>query len=179
MMEKNPLSAEKRKAYIMQMLCESEAPVSASVFARELGVSRQVIVGDIALLRAAGERILSTPRGYMQEREDASGKLYTLACIHTPAQTKQELETIVYYGGEVLDVVVAHPLYGQISAPLNISTNYEVQQFIDAVQGKEAALLSDLTGGVHLHRIRCAGAQTFERICTALDRLGMIYHGET
>ena len=75
--------------------------------------------------------------------------------------------------------MVAHPLYGQISAPLNIGTYYEVQQFIDAVQGKEAALLSDLTGGVHLHRIRCAGAQTFERICAALDRLGMIYHGET
>lgn len=177
-MEKNAPDAGKRKEHILERLAKSEAPVSASAFARELGVSRQVIVGDIALLRASGERILSTPRGYMRERTDVQGREFTIACVHLPEQTEQELQTIVYYGGEILDVTVAHPLYGQISAPLNIGTSYEVRQFIEALQSREAALLSDLTGGVHLHRIRCTDEGAPERIRRALDDLHMIYHGE-
>ncbi len=178
-MEKSFFGAEKRKKYIKEKLQKSEAPISASVFAKRLGVSRQIIVGDIALLRAAGEKILSTPRGYLLERENASSQeIYLAACTHAPEQTELELKTIVYYGGEVMDVIVSHPLYGQISAPLNIRTNYEVEQFIEALKSKEAALLSDLTGGVHLHHIRCADKSIFARICDALDRLGMIYHAE-
>ena len=172
------MRAEERKAYILQKLQKSDVPVSASAFAAELSVSRQVVVGDVALLRASGEQIRSTPRGYVCTASQEAGMVSTIACVHTPGQTAEELETIVYYGGEVLDVIVAHPVYGQISAPLEIRTNYDVELFIQAIQSKEAVLLSDLTGGLHLHTVRCAGEQTFARICRALEEKGILYHGQ-
>ena len=175
-MEKRPVRAEARRQYIRTALHTHAEPVSASVLARELGVSRQV--GDVALLRAAGEQILSTPRGYLCEREEHAGRVYTLACVHTPAQMGQELETITSYGGEVLDVTVSHPLYGQISAPLNLRTVQEARAFVQAAADRDAALLSDLTGGVHLHRVRCADEAQYQKILAALDAIHMLYHGE-
>jgi transcriptional regulator of NAD metabolism len=152
--------------------------VSASLLAKELGVSRQVIVGDIALLRAAGENITSTPRGYIIKKGGETGIEKVLACRHTPEQTKEELSTIVYYGGNVIDVIVAHPIYGQISAPLNLQSHYDVEQFMGRINSNKAALLSDLTQGLHLHTIRFPDIETYERVLAALDQLGMIYHGE-
>ena len=43
-----------RRAAISETLRTAEKPVSASALARRYQVSRQIIVGDIALLRAAG-----------------------------------------------------------------------------------------------------------------------------
>ena len=177
-MEKRLVRAEARRQYIRTALHTHAEPVSASALARELGVSRQVIVGDVALLRAAGEQILSTPRGYLCEGEERAGRIYTLACVHTPSQMEQELETITSYGGEVLDVTVSHPLYGQISAPLNLRTVQEARAFVQAAADRDAALLSDLTGGVHLHRVRCAYEAQYRKILAALDAIHMLYHGE-
>ena len=172
------MNSQERRNRIQHALISAGAPVSASALAKDLGVSRQVIVGDIALLRAAGENITSTPRGYMIKKGDETGMIKVLACRHTPEQAKEELSTIVYYGGTVIDVIVAHPIYGQISAPLNIQSNYDVEQFIERINSNKAALLSDLTQGLHLHTIRFPDSEAYERTLTGLDQLGMIYHGE-
>ena len=103
------MDGDKRKAEILRALQQTEKPISATSFAKEFGVSRQIVVGDVALLRASGENIIATARGYLLERE--SEKLISkIAVQHTPQQTAEELRTIVEHGGEVIDVVVEHPL---------------------------------------------------------------------
>ena len=46
----------------MELLSRADAPMSATTIAGLFSVSRQIIVGDIALLRAGGVQILATAR---------------------------------------------------------------------------------------------------------------------
>ena len=112
-------SDERRKA-IADVLRAADAPVSASALAEKFSVSRQIIVGDIALLRSSGEEILATPRGYVTPKE-ARGILRRVAVKHTPQEMEAELNTIVDNGCTVIDVIVDHPIYGQLTGPLQIS----------------------------------------------------------
>ena len=95
------MNAKERRSLIISKLKESENPVSASALAKQLSVSRQVIVGDVALLRASGMKISATPRGYILESNGSSGFPYIglLPCNHTPEQTRDELYAIVDFGG--------------------------------------------------------------------------------
>ena len=161
-----------RKAVIIEAIRTSETPVSASALARKLHVSRQIIVGDIALIRASGTQIIATPRGYVWERSNA-GSERKIAVLHAPQQMREELYTIVDQGAEVVDVIVEHPTYGQLVGQLQLSSRYDVDQFIDRMQGNEP--LSQLTHGVHLHTIRCRDAAVFERVENALRKKGLLY----
>ena len=161
-----------RKATIIEAIRTSETPVSASALARKLHVSRQIIVGDIALIRASGTQIIATPRGYVWERSNA-GSERKIAVLHAPQQMREELYTIVDQGAEVVDVIVEHPTYGQLVGQLQLSSRYDVDQFIDRMQGNEP--LSQLTHGVHLHTIRCRDAAVFERVENALRKKGLLY----
>lgn len=161
-----------RKAAIIEAIRTSETPVSASALARKLHVSRQIIVGDIALIRASGTQIIATPRGYVWERSNA-GSERKIAVLHAPQQMREELYTIVDQGAEVVDVIVEHSTYGQLVGQLQLSSRYDVDQFIDRMQGNEP--LSQLTHGVHLHTIRCRDAAVFERVENALRKKGLLY----
>lgn len=161
-----------RKAAIIEAIRTSETPVSASALARKLHVSRQIIVGDIALIRASGTQIIATPRGYVWERSNA-GSERKIAVMHAPQQMREELYTIVDQGAEVVDIIVEHPTYGQLVGQLQLSSRYDVDQFIDRMQGNEP--LSQLTHGVHLHTIRCRDAAVFERVENALRKKGLLY----
>jgi transcriptional regulator of NAD metabolism len=124
-----------------------------------------VIVGDIALLRAQGHEILSTPKGYMiNSIKAAKGFVFKIACSHDGELTRDELYAVVDNGGEVLDVIVEHPVYGQLTGQLNISSRYDVDMFLRKGEEGEAALLCDLTGGIHLHTISCRDQQAADRI---------------
>ena len=79
-----------RKTRIMEIISSSDKPVSASKIAKELGVSRQIIVGDVALLRASGEDITATPRGYILETNRSNH--YTIAVKHNNDQLEEELK---------------------------------------------------------------------------------------
>lgn len=57
------MDASRRRVRILDYLRAAKAPVSATALAKKLSVSRQIIVGDVALLRAAGEAVTATPRG--------------------------------------------------------------------------------------------------------------------
>ena len=108
------MNAAQRRKVILERLTEANAPLSASVLAGELGVSRQIVVGDVALLRASGTQIDATPRGY-QLHPAAQGYTGILACVHSTAdQMREELYTVVDQGGIVVDVAVENPLYGEL-----------------------------------------------------------------
>ena len=156
-----------RKTRIMEIISNSDKPVSASKIAKELGVSRQIIVGDVALLRASGEDITATPRGYILDTNRSNH--YTNAVKHNNDQLEEELNTIVDLGGKVEDVIVEHPLYGEIKGNLHIYSRYDVSKFMSAVKDRDVTPLSLLTDGVHLHTITAPDEETLERIKEALD----------
>lgn len=167
------MDAQDRRNAIARVLEQATTPISATVLAEQFSVSRQVIVGDIALLRAAGAQITATPRGYLIPRS-SSGLCRTLATRHTAEQMEAELHALVDHGCIVLDVTVDHPIYGQLTGPLNLSNRYEVGQFITRCRDAAAAPLSLLTEGIHLHTVLCPDEAAFLRAQTALRQLGVL-----
>lgn len=163
---------ERRQA-IAHRLEQSDTPVSAAALAREYSVSRQIIVGDIALLRAAGMDISATPRGYILP-QTSTGLTFTLACCHSPDQMEEELNAVVDQGCTVLDVIVEHPIYGQLTGQLHLSSRYEVGQFVANCARSDAPPLSTLTGGIHLHTISCPSQEACDRVRAALEQLGIL-----
>lgn len=145
--------------------------MSATALADRFRVSRQVIVGDVALLRAAGRKINATPRGYVMG-EETTGITGVLACVHAPEDMGRELNTIVDHGGEVLDVIVEHPVYGQLTGQLQLRSRHDVAQFLKKAEG--ASPLSALTDGIHLHTVRCPDEETLARITAALKQEGFL-----
>ena len=166
-------AAQDRRKAVEQMLEEAGGPVSATALARRFSVSRQIIVGDVALLRAAGADIVATPRGYVLGRRPA-GVVRTVACVHTPEEMEAELNAIVDAGGEVADVIVEHPVYGQLTGILGVRSRYDVQEFLRRVAADSARPLSALTEGIHLHTIRCRDDKTFQRIQDSLRNAGFL-----
>ena len=167
------MDAQTRRNAIARELERATAPLNATVLAGQFSVSRQVIVGDIALLRAGGLDIAATPRGYVLPSHTA-GVSYTLACKHSGEDMERELNAIVDQGCTVADVIVEHPIYGQLTGPLRLSNRYEVAQFVARCRQEEAAPLSMLTEGVHLHTVACPSEEAFLRAKAALEELGVL-----
>ena len=167
------MEAASRRQAILDQLRTADRPVSASALAAGLNVSRQIIVGDIALLRAGGAELSATPRGYVLPRA-TDGITRTIACRHTLAQTGQELDILVDNGCTVLDVIVEHPVYGQLTGPLQLASRYDVGQFIARCRQVEALPLSQLTEGIHLHTLSCPDQAAYDRVCQSLSQLGFL-----
>ena len=171
------MEAAARRAAILSVLEQAEGPVSAAAQAKQYSVSRQIIVGDVALLRAGGLNIAATPRGYVLPKESA-GLVRTVACIHPGEAMARELEIMVDQGCQVLDVIVEHPVYGQLTGQLRLASRYDVQEFVRLVSQRKAKPLSDLTGGVHLHTLRCPDEDSYRRVLSGLKEEGFLYPGE-
>ena len=175
----DPVNADERRSAIQSLLLKSGKPCTGSDLATLLGVSRQVIVQDIAILRARGEAIVATPQGYvMREAAMGPGETRVIACKHGLADVRQELLTIVRASGEVLDVIVEHPLYGEISGKLMLRNESDVDRFMSRLDRTQASLLSSLTGGVHLHTIRVPGPAAFSTIVSSLREKGYLLDEE-
>ena len=166
-------NTQSRRDAVLEILRSTGKPVSAAVLATQFHVSRQIIVGDVALLRAAGEQITSTPRGYMIQRPQ-DGIIYRLVCRHNADEMGDELNAIVDQGCEALDVIVEHPLYGQLTGNLNLYSRYDVEQFLQRCALTDAHPLSDLTGGIHLHTIRAPDEEAYQRVKDALRELRIL-----
>ena len=167
------MTAAERRNEIKKTLTAATAPISASVLAAKFSVSRQVIVGDIALLRTAGENISATPRGYVIQRT-AGGIVHQIVCLHNDVGMIEELNTIVDHGCKVLDVIVEHTVYGALSGELNISTRYDVSLFHEKIKEASVQPLSILTGGVHIHTLACPDEEAFGRVVKELKEKGIL-----
>ena len=166
------MTAAQRREKIYTQLMTAAAPVSATALAKQYGVSRQIIVGDIALLRAEGRNITATPRGYMIVT--TGGITVQLAVCHTGSQTREELYAMVDCGCTVQDVVVEHPVYGQLTAVLQLSSRYDVDQFIKNMADRSARPLSALTEGIHLHTLSCPGSEALAHLKENLRQMGVL-----
>ncbi len=168
----NPLL---RREQIIKRLSQASTPLSASLLAKELSVSRQVIVGDVAILRAAGQDIMATPKGYFLKNTLGLFPVEkTIAVKHDASRLKEELYTIVDCGGTVLDVTVEHMVYGQLTGQLNLSSRYEVDRFLAKLEENRVPPLSQLTNGIHLHKIGCQSGEVFDIIKEQLSSLNIL-----
>lgn len=162
-----------RKNEILKFL--SNKPITANTLAEKFGVSRQVIVGDIAILRASGTDIISTPKGYILNHQVADDEnCYIISCKHNMDKLESELYAIVDNGGMIIDVVIEHGIYGQIQCPLYLKSRFDCDQFIEKIKNDNAKPLCSLTDGVHMHTISCESEDCFNRIMENLKKLGVI-----
>ena len=166
------MTATQRREKIYAQLLTAAAPVSATALARQFGVSRQIIVGDIALLRAGGCNITATPRGYVIVA--SGGITVQLAVCHSGEATRDELYAMVDCGCTVQDVIVEHPVYGQLTASLQLSSRYDVDQFVHSMASSDARPLSALTEGIHLHTLSCPSDDALAHLKENLRQMGVL-----
>lgn len=170
------LDGNARRKAIIDYLDQKSAPANGTELAGLFGVSRQVIVQDIALLRAENRNILSTNKGYVlyHPQEKRSGCTAVLMVRHTREQTLDEMCTILDYGGSMLDVFVDHDLYGQIRADLCISDRKDAEEFCTKLEKSKSRPLNVLTEGCHYHTIVAPSAKALELIKAELKQKGML-----
>lgn len=172
-MEKELTGSERRKI-LLSMMQQSQAPISGSALGKKTGVSRQVVVQDMALLRTEGYPILSTTKGYYLERPSQSQRARVLKVYHTDEQVEDELNSIVDLGGTVLGVMVNHRVYGKMTAALNVRSRRDVRAFMDDIRSGKSAPLLNVTSGYHFHTISADSEAILDEIEEMLRRKGYL-----
>lgn len=167
------MTGEQRRKQLLQILTDNENPVSGTVLARQLHVSRQVIVQDIALLRANGTEIFSASRGYILVRTEPETSRI-LKMRHSDAETEEELNMIVDLGGKIRDVFIYHKAYGVVRADMNIRSRKDVREFMEKILSGKSSLLKNVTAGYHYHTILAEDEQTLDMIQDRLSERGML-----
>jgi transcriptional regulator of NAD metabolism len=165
--------SERRRSSLVEILREADAPVTGSDLSSSLGVSRQAVVNDVAILRAMGEPILGSPRGYVSGDRGDERPVAAIACRHDRATSRRETEILVDRGISILDVVVEHPLYGEVQANLFIDSRSDIDRYMEILES-DAQPLSALTGGVHLHHVRAPSADALEAAKRELAEAGIL-----
>ena len=169
------MDGKERREVLLKRLREAPEPLTGTALARELGVSRQVIVGDIAILRAAGTPVYATPQGYLLPDAPTAGTVNcTVACRHERERIEEELNIIVDNGGKVLDVSVEHPVYGEIKGQLMLTSRREVREFLERLATGRAEPLYTVTGGIHLHTLEAPSEQVLAKIRHELKLAGIL-----
>lgn len=159
-----------RRESILKKLIESSDPLKGTNLANEFGVTRQVIVKDIALLRAEGHNIIATPDGYIIEKFNSARVKKVIAVSHGAESIRDELEIVMRYGGVIEDVIVEHPLYGEIRGMLMIRNFNDLDKFMEKFETLNAQPLSILTGGVHIHTISAESVEDMNNIIENLKK---------
>jgi len=168
------MTASERRASIAHALADG-ACIPGDALARDLGVSRQVIVQDVAVLRAGGLDIVATVRGYLLATSPGpSAARRVITVHHAPEYAVEELTALVDTGARVVDVIVVHPVYGELRAELDLRSRRDVQLWAERCAETGARLLSELTDGTHVHTLEADQEQILDAAEDAVRRLGFL-----
>ncbi|MCU9612365.1 transcription repressor NadR [Caldibacillus lycopersici] len=175
-MKAEKMSTIDRQNLIISTLKKAKTPITGSEFAKITNVSRQVIVQDISILKAKNEPIVATSQGYIYLNEEAGKELETMVivCQHSPEQTQEELYRIVDHGVSVKDVIVEHPVYGDLTASIRVSNRKEVDQFIQKIHETNSSYLLTLTDHLHLHTLEADSREKLLAACKDLLAAGIL-----
>lgn len=170
------LLGEERRQQLLEMLKTATEAIKGTDLAKTVGVSRQVIVGDITLLKARNEPILATSQGYLYMGKSISEDAIErqIACIHSPKDAREELYTLVDAGVVVKNVTVEHSVYGELTASIMVANRHEVDLFLTRVEETGASYLSELTGGIHLHLIAAPSSDYLDAAVEAMRVKGFM-----
>ncbi len=166
------MSGEERRKEIIRALESGGEPLSGTGLAKEFDVSRQIIVQDIALLRAAGYAILSTNRGYILQGDPRCQRVFKMH--HTPDDCEDELNVIVDLGGAVEDIFIYHKYYGVVKADMHIRSRRDVAGFMEDIRTGKSTLLSTATSGYHYHTVSAESQQVLDDIQAELAKKGFL-----
>lgn len=166
------MSGQERREQILKIVKNSDKPMAGTELAKQLGVSRQVIVQDMALIRANGIDIMSTNRGYVIHEDKEVSRVFKV--IHTDEQVEEELNLFVDLGGKVEDVFVYHKVYGVIKANMNIKSRRDVKKYMEGISSGKSTNLMNLTSNYHYHTITAEDEQTLDMIQEELNTKGFL-----
>lgn len=166
------MTTAERRDEIVRLL-NAETPIAARDLAARFGVSRQVIVQDLAVIRASRPNIISTNRGYLLQQQE-SGCAREFKMRHNPERTAEELNLIVDHGGRVKNISISHRVYGRITAEMDIHSRQDVREFLDALAGGASTMLSTATDGYHYHLVEAASRERLDLIGQALMEGGFL-----
>ena len=154
------MTGEQRRNQILNLLMGQNTPLSGTALANRFRVSRQIIVQDIALMRAENHNILSTNKGYLYRTEEADNNLPKRVFFirHETSQVLDEFMTVIELGGKILDVAVEHELYGQIRVDLLIESRQDARDFSEKLLACRDNPLKVLTDDCHYHTV-CAPSE--------------------
>lgn len=166
------MNGQERRERIIELIKNSDKPVAGTNLAKELGVSRQVIVQDMALIRASGVEVLSTHRGYVIQEEHCVRRVFKVK--HTGEQVEEELNLFVDLGGKVEDVFVYHKVHGVIKVDLYIRSRMDVQKYLREIASGNSTQLLNLTSGYHYHTVTAEQEEILDMIQDELARKGFL-----
>lgn len=166
------MNGQLRREKIIEILSESDTPLSGAALAKQLEVSRQAIVQDIALLRANGKDIISTNQGYILQNHFGCSRVFKV--IHTDDDVQKELELIVSYGGIVKDVFVYHKVYAVVRAEMNIRSRFDIDNYIADIKSGKSSLLKNITSGYHYHTVLAPSEQILDILEDKLWEAGFL-----
>ena len=166
------MKAGERRGQLKKILAQSAVPVSGSALAKMLSVSRQVIVTDIAILRAEGFEIISTSQGYMTPEIKQCKRIFKVH--HTREECESELNLFVDCGAVVKDVFVSHRAYGVLRGELDIRSRLDVQAFLESIRSGKSTLLSSTTEGYHYHTLLAPSESVLDTIENRLWEMGFL-----
>lgn len=168
------MNGTQRRQWLLERLMTADRPLSGSALAKELGVSRQIIVQDMALLRARPDvEIISTYQGYVIHRgEEPCRRVFKVR--HDTSRTEEELLAIVDLGGRVEDVFVYHRVYGVVRGQLAIGSRKDAADFMERLRQSSSAPLMMITDDFHYHTVTAASEETLDQIQEKLKELGFL-----
>ena len=161
------MKSEERRKSIVNLLLSENRPISGNELSETYGVSRQIIVKDISILKENGNDIMATNSGYVIRSSPMKERVFKV--FHTTEQTEDELKAIVDLGGTVADVYVWHKAYGKMGATLNISSRSKIDQFLESVRTGKSVELMHITGGYHYHTVRAENEEILNQIEAVLN----------
>ena len=166
------MNGNERREQILKILKTQNAPISGTELAKRFSLSRQVIVQDIAILRANGAQIESIHSGYILKKENGFTRVFKVH--HTDEQVEDELNIIVDLGARVEDVFVYHKVYGVVKAPMNLKSRKDVRQYMNDINSGKSALLKNITSNYHYHTVCADDIETLEQIQETLWEKGFL-----
>lgn len=166
------MNGKERREQIIDLLRNSEKPIPGTELARQLDVSRQVIVQDMALIRANGIDVTSTNRGYVVKEAKQTKRVFKV--FHTSEQVEEELNLFVDFGGKVEDVFVYHKVYGVIKVDMNIKSRRDVKRYLEDISTGKSTQLMKLTSNYHYHTIQADDRETLDLIQEELEKRGFL-----
>lgn len=167
------MTGDERRAFIIEEIKNKNKPIPAKKLAELCNVSRQIIVQDIALIRAAGYDIISTNRGYILTEEKAEvSRIFKVN--HSDVQTEEEMNAIVDLGGNIVNVSIHHKVYGQMEAPLGVNSRKKVRDFMEDMKNGKSSPLKNITSGYHYHKIEAESEEILDMIEAMLKEKGML-----
>ena len=148
--------------------------MAARALAAQFGVSRQVIVQDMAVIRASAPGILSTTKGYVLQQDKDSACTREFKVRHGQEQAAEELNLIVDCGGRVKNISISHRVYGRVSAEMDIRSRQDVNEFVQAINSSHSTVLSSATSGYHYHTVRAERVEILDMIQEELQKKGLL-----